>query len=240
MRVKFILCFASIAAGALFLLAAAENSEPAKSSKLDGTWKWSFTMPDGGKVEPKAKLKAEGDSLSGTSSFRTGFAAPIQDGKVAGDDISWTVVREQSGRKVTTHYKGKLHGDTIKGTIQSDWNGDARSYPWEAKRMSDTPEGNWRWEIGFGNFRSENTARLKIEGQKLTGKVKSRDRETDIKDGKFKSGELSFTVVRERDGNEIVSYYRGKLDGDTIEGTVETEFGGNPRTNAWVATRTGD
>jgi len=217
---------------AVLLMAAADSPR-----KVDGTWKWSFTMADGNKVEPKVKLKQDGETLNGISSFRPGSAVAIEDGKIEDDQVSWIIVREQNGRRVTTRYKGKIRGDSIKGTIESDWTGEVRSYAWEARRLADTPDGKWKWETGFGNFRSDNTATLKLEGQKVTGKVKSRDREVDVKDGKFAAGEISFRVVRERDGNEFVSQYRGKLDGDTMEGTVETEFGGNPRTNTWIATR---
>lgn len=213
-------------------------SDSSNAPKIDGLWKWSFIMPDGYKIEPRAKLKREGDTLTGTSRFRSGAPMPIQDGKVDGDTVSWSVVREHDGRKVITRYEGKLKGDTIKGTVSSDWAGETKSYPWEAKRTQETPEGDWKWEIAFGEFRTSNTAKLKLDGKKVTGKVKSRDREYDIKEGRWQSGEVSFVVERERDGTEIVSTYRGKIDGDTIKGTVETAFGSaEPRSADWLATR---
>src|SRR5262245_2155977 len=99
---KLALTFACVATSGAFLLGAAENSESPKESKLEGTWKWSFTMSDGGKVEPKVKLKQDGNTLTGTSSFRSGSAVSIQDGKIEGEQVSWAVIREQDGRKVTT------------------------------------------------------------------------------------------------------------------------------------------
>jgi hypothetical protein len=216
-------------------------SDSADAPKIDGLWKWSFTMPDGYKVEPRAKLKREGDTLTGTSRFRSGAPAPIQDGKVNGDTISWSVVREHDGRKVTTRYEGKLKGDTINGTISSDWAGEAKTYSWEAKRTQETPEGEWKWEVAFGEFRTSYSTKLKLDGRKVSGKVKSRDREYDIKEGRWKDGELTFTVERERDGVDIVSKYRGKIDGDTIKGAVETAFGSaEPRSADWLATRVDD
>ena len=67
-----------------------------------------------------------------------------------------------------------------------------------------------------------------------------RTTEVDIKDGKYEKGEISFDVVRERDGVETVTTYRGKLDGDTIVGETEFDFGGETRTREWIATRADD
>src|SRR5213593_1572531 len=102
--------------------------------KLDGVWKWSFTMPDGTKAEPKVRLKQEGDTLTGNSIPRANMSIAIADAKLDGDKVSWGVTREAGGRKVTTRYEGKVEGETIKGTITSDWAGEARRYDWLAKR----------------------------------------------------------------------------------------------------------
>jgi hypothetical protein len=215
-------------------LAADTNSEP----RLDGVWKWSFTMPDGTKADPKARLKREGDTLTGTSTPRPGMSIPITDGKIDGDKISWTILREAAGRKATTRYEGIVKGDTIKGSIDSDWAGETRRYDWMAKRAPDTPTGTWKWETSFGNFRSESTAKLELDDKgKLKGKAKLRTTEVDIKNAHFKDGEVSFDVVRERDGVETVTTYRGKLDGDTIKGESEFEFGNEVRKREWIATR---
>jgi hypothetical protein len=224
----------------LFVVLSAGAAETNDEPKLDGLWKWSLTMPDGTKADPKAKLKREGDTLSGTSIPRPGMAVPITDGKIDGDKVSWTILREAAGRKVTTRYEGRVKGDTIKGAIHSDWAGETRRYDWSAKRAPDTPEGTWKWETSFGNFRSESTVKLELDGKdkdKLKGKAKLRSTEVDIKNGKFKNGEVSFDVIRERDGVETVSTYRGKLDGDTIKGESEFDFGGEIRKRDWLATR---
>jgi hypothetical protein len=224
---------------AVFTVAGADSVQP----KIEGTWKWTFNMPDGTKAEPKARLKREGDALTGTSIPRPGMSVPITDLKVEGDKISWAVVRDTNGRKVTTRYVGRIKDDRINGTIESDWSGQAQSYEWSAKRAPETPEGTWKWETAFGQFRSESTVKLELDGKnkdKLKGKAKLRTTEVDIKDGKYEKGEISFDVVRERDGVETVTTFRGKLDGDTIVGETEFEFGGETRTREWIATRADD
>jgi hypothetical protein len=229
----------------LFLFAAALAVRGADSAepKIEGTWKWTFNMPDGTRAEPKARIKREAGLLAGTSIPRPGMSIPISDLKVEGEKISWAVVRDTNGRKVTTRYSGQLRNDTIKGTIESDWSGQSQTYDWSAKRAPDTPEGTWKWETAFGQFRSESTVKLELDGKnkdKLKGKAKLRTTEVDIKDGKYEKGEISFDVVRERDGVETVTSYRGKLDGDTIVGETEFDFGGETRTREWIATRADD
>ncbi|MCI0743797.1 MAG: hypothetical protein L0Y58_00175 [Verrucomicrobia subdivision 3 bacterium] len=215
--------------------------EQTTAAKIDGVWKWTFTMPDGTKAEPKARLKREGDTLTGASIPRPGMSIPITEAMLDGDKITWTVIRETGGRTVTTRYSGQLDGEVIKGKIESDWAGETRSYDWLAKRAPDTPAGTWKWETAFGAFRSQSTLKLELDGKdKLKGKYKSRNTESDIREGKFKDGEVSFEVVRERDGVEFVSEYRGKLDGDTIHGEMEFDFGGETRTREWIATRADD
>lgn len=227
-----VLCFLSLSAFA---------ADSADTPKVDGIWKWTFTMPDGYKVEPQVRLKREGDTLTGSSRFRAGAPVAIQAGKVDGDTVTWHVVREHDGRKVTTRYEGKVKGDSIKGTVSSDFAGETRSYPWEARRTSESPEGRWTWEVAFGEFRSSYSVNLDVDGKKLKGKARSRDREYDISDGKWESGEVSFVVKRERDGVDLVSTYRGRLDGDTIRGTVDTAFGdAEPRPAEWIARRAED
>ena len=76
------------------------------------------------------------------------------------------------------------------------------------------------------------------EGEKLSGKLNSpRGGDTEIKKGKFKKGEVSFEIERDRDGEKLVSRYYGKLAGNKIEGKMELNFTGEPRTNKWEAVR---
>src|SRR5687768_9763818 len=179
MRIALALLFA-----AALTVRGAQSTEP----KIEGTWKWTFNMPDGTKAEPKARIKREDGALTGTSIPRPGMSVPITDLKVEGDKISWAVVRDTNGRKVTTRYSGRINDDRIKGTIESDWAGEPHTYDWNAKRAPNTPEGTWKWQTAFGQFRSESTVKLELDGKnkdKLKGKAKLRSTEVDIKDGKY-------------------------------------------------------
>jgi hypothetical protein len=214
-------------------LAADSQTTPA----LEGIWKWTFTMPDGSQVTPKLKLKREDGQFTGTSSFRAGSETPVTNLVVNGNELSFQVVRQRDGREIVTRYAGTLSDDSIKGKMISNWTGEEQSYDWKARRVSGA-EGTWKWSGNFGGFRSQSTLKLKQDKEKLTGKLTSgRGTESDIKEGKFKDGEISFEVERDRDGEKTVSRYYGKLSGDKIVGKMELNFFGEPRTNDWEAVR---
>jgi|SRR5437773_8838642 len=106
------------------------------------------------------------------------------------------------------------------------------------------PTGTWKWTRPGrnGGADQEFSLKLKLDGDKLTGKLTAPARggqtsDTDIKDAKLKGEEISFTTSVERGGNTITAKYNGKISGDTIKGKIETERGGNTRSNDWEAKR---
>ena len=92
-----------------------------------------------------------------------------------------------------------------------------------------------------GGFGFEVRAALKLEGEKLSGKVSTtftRTTETEITNASFKDGNISFETERERsDGTISVTKYSGKMDGDTIKGRMEFEFREELQKATWEATR---
>lgn len=101
------------------------------------------------------------------------------------------------------------------------------------------PTGTWKWTVEFNGQKREQTLKLKLDGDKLTGGMVRKDQETPIEDAKFKDGEISFKIVRERNGQKFVSEYSGKLKGDTIKGTIKANLGGEERKMDWDAKRAG-
>lgn len=98
------------------LLAAAMTVAFAFAGDVSGKWKYSMAGRNGNTIESTLTLKAEGEKLTGTVSGRAGDTA-IQDGKVAGDDVSFNVVRNFNGNEMKIAYKGKLEGDALKLNI---------------------------------------------------------------------------------------------------------------------------
>ena len=103
------------------------------------------------------------------------------------------------------------------------------------------PTGTWKWTVEMNGNKRDVTLKLKLDGDKLTGSMPGRNNmETAIDDGKFKDGEVSFSVTRERNGQKFTQKYSGKIDGDTLKGKIEFERDGKAETREFEAKRSKD
>lgn len=119
-------------AGAPAGKAAAGKTDPT------GTWTWKTEGRDGQSFESTAKLKLEGDKVTGTVLGRNGNESAVTDGKLAKNEIVFAITRERNdGTKMVSKFNGKLEGDTIKGTIVTNRNGEDQTRPWEATRAKE-------------------------------------------------------------------------------------------------------
>lgn len=106
------------------------------------------------------------------------------------------------------------------------------------------PDGGGQRKGGRGGAVTV-TLTLTLKDGALTGSVSQPGRGggdpvvADISDASFKDGTVSFSVARDMGGNKIVTKYTGKLDGDTITGTVlrPGRGGAEPTPADWVAKR---
>ena len=121
----------------LALLCTALPATAADAGKVDGTWEWSFTTPNGQTFEQKAKLKQDGEKLTGVIIGRNNQETEIKDGKIKDGELSFTVTRERQGQTMTTKYAGKIDGDKIKGKTERERDGQTQSNDWEAKRAKE-------------------------------------------------------------------------------------------------------
>jgi hypothetical protein len=89
----------------------------------DVSGKW--VSEAGGKGGPQIfNLKADGMKVTGTIEGGRGGPSEIQNGKVDGDSISFTVVRDMGEKgKFTTNYKGTVSGNTMKLTRETEGRG---------------------------------------------------------------------------------------------------------------------
>src|SRR5580693_1948243 len=79
--------------------------------------------------------------------------------------------------------------------------------------------GKWTWEQagrGGGNP-TTSTLTLKVDGSTLTGTLDGgRGGPIEITDGKVDGNSISFSIKRSFNGNDMVTPYKGTLDGDSL------------------------
>jgi len=193
---------------------------------IDGTWRWTFTMPDGTTSRPKLILATENGKLTGTTSFRPGTETSITNAILRGDELSFQVIRKREDQEIITTYTGK-------------WSGK-QSYDWEAQRAHEGAEGTWKWPVTFRGRKLDARVDLEQDDDILTGTmpVFGRGRsKIEIKNGSIINGEIYFEVERGPAENKIVTKYTGKQTGDKIKGTIETTVDGEERKSDWEAKR---
>lgn len=96
----------------MFVAALALFTVSAFAAGIDG--KWAATMEgQNGPMTTTFTFKADGDKLTGTVSGRNG-EAPIEDGKIEGNNISFVRTMERNGEKMQIKYSGTLSGDELK------------------------------------------------------------------------------------------------------------------------------
>ncbi len=101
----------------------------------DASGKWTAETPgrDGATTTNTFDLKASGSKLTGTMANQRGETA-ITDGKIDGDNISFTVVMKMGDNERHLNFKGVMSGDTIKFTRSME--GNDRVQEFTAKRSA--------------------------------------------------------------------------------------------------------
>lgn len=101
------------------------------------------------------------------------------------------------------------------------------------------PTGTWRWTTRSPNGDIETTLKLEAKDGKLAGAYSNQFGDTAISRASLQDDIIAFEVVRDFGGNKYVVKYRGKLEGDTIKGTIEApgHDGGAALKLDWTAKR---
>jgi len=104
------------------------------------------------------------------------------------------------------------------------------------------PSGTYIWTVPGRNGGADrtNTLVLKVEGDKLTGKLSAPGRggavtETEIADGTLTNADISFSVVRSYNDNSFTNKYSGTVADGAIKGKIEFTRDGDTRSRDWEA-----
>ncbi|MCL6544587.1 MAG: hypothetical protein K6T61_05130 [Bryobacteraceae bacterium] len=89
----------------------------AAAADVNGKWVGQMPGRDGGTIEQTFLLKNEGGKITGTMSMEFGgqtMEQKIVDGKLEGENISFTTVAEFNGNEFRMNYKGTVAGNQMK------------------------------------------------------------------------------------------------------------------------------
>lgn len=89
----------------------------AAAADVSGTWKGT-AQTQNGPIERTFTFKVDGNKLTGETSSDMFGTSKIEDGKVDGDNISFTITVNFQGNEGKVNYKGKVQGDEIKFSVE--------------------------------------------------------------------------------------------------------------------------
>lgn len=116
-------------------VAAAITGPAVNGSGLSGEWIWTINGPDGNPVSAPLVLKQDGNKVAGKFSRGQDRWLEIENGKVTGNEFSWTVKRDRpGGGSLTYEMSGKLEGNQITGRTKTSMDGNPVEADWSAKR----------------------------------------------------------------------------------------------------------
>jgi len=85
---------------------------------VDGKWTTSIAGMDGNNITIGYTFKADGATLTGTTTGPDGKEIAIKNGKIDGSNISFVVVIDFGGQEMKFEYKGVVSPDQIKLTTE--------------------------------------------------------------------------------------------------------------------------
>lgn len=87
------------------------------AADISGKWKGTAETPVG-TTERTFIFKVDGNKLTGETLSNRFGKSTIDDGKIDGDNISFTITINLEGNEAKANYKGKVSGDAIKLTVE--------------------------------------------------------------------------------------------------------------------------
>ncbi len=100
-------------------------ASPAFAGDVDGKWSGSLDTPNG-PVQVSFLFKADGSTLTGTTTGPDGNSVALKNGKVDGDKISFAFDVSFGADPITFNYIGIVKGNELK--LHTDFMGQAIDY----------------------------------------------------------------------------------------------------------------
>jgi hypothetical protein len=84
------------------------------AAPIDGKWVGEIPGMDGNPMKLNYTFKADGATLTGSTSGPDGKELAIKGGKIDGNNVSFSVSIDFGGQEMKMDYTGVLSGDTLK------------------------------------------------------------------------------------------------------------------------------
>ncbi|MDW8030188.1 MAG: hypothetical protein RMK94_17555, partial [Armatimonadota bacterium] len=97
--------------------------------------------------------------------------------------------------------------------------------------------GVWRWSVQTAKGERQYVMTLRQRFQKVSGTISTDGRESPITDARLVGTQLSFALTQEIGGQKVTMKFSGRVNGDTINGTVDIQGGQFAGKRDWVAKR---
>ncbi len=104
----------------------------ALAADVTGNWKASAEGPNG-TMERTFTFKVDGNKLTGETTSSMFGKSTITDGKIDGDNLSFTITVKFQDNEMKLNYKGKVNGNEIKFTVENPDGGQV--IEWVAKKV---------------------------------------------------------------------------------------------------------
>ena len=103
----------------------------ASAADINGTWKATAEGPAGA-MGRTFTFKVDGNKLTGETTSSLVGKSTITDGKIDGDNLSFTITAKFQDQEMKLEYKGKIKPDEIVLTVDVQ----GQSLEWHAKKVS--------------------------------------------------------------------------------------------------------
>jgi archaellum component FlaF (FlaF/FlaG flagellin family) len=203
-----------------------------RAADLSGTWKGSFDF-QGDTMPLTFNLKASDVVVTGTVDGLPTSPADIRDGKIDGSLITFWVNTDYQGQTYKLVFKGKASDEVINfefGTDDGSWGATVTVKRESAP--SATPAaltGNWTGNFDFNGTSVPVVFKLKSSGGTVTGTVEGMgSAPIEIHDGKIDGDTVTFSVNTDYQGQTYTLNYKGKVQAGQIDfdfGTADGSWG---------------
>ena len=123
--------------GTLDVIAKRPASAGGGDAKLAGKWDVEVATDDGQTLKSSVKLDKQGDQVTGVTTTPDGKEVKLEDGKLAGDELSFKIKVDFEGSALIAKFKGKVDGEKIKGQVDYDLSGQTGTLDFTAKKAAD-------------------------------------------------------------------------------------------------------